>query len=240
MELQDGFIVGVFNYCDRWCETCALTSWCRLFADRAQAEASLDPQLKAVVEAPPLRHEVQEMPEWMEEMLEKIQDDIDKMTPEELDALRPPSVNEEDPLLQRASAYATTVHTWLGDDRNRSEDANDPEAVIAWFSMMIPAKIARALHGLGDRYLDPEEPTDYDGSAKVALNAIERSQAAWQQIAAAESTATTAGPAIAELTWLAQEVERMFPKAKQFIRPAFDEPDEVARLLAQPHGETSG
>ena len=23
MEIRDGFIVGIFNYCDRWCETCA-------------------------------------------------------------------------------------------------------------------------------------------------------------------------------------------------------------------------
>jgi len=240
MELQDGFIVGVFNYCDRWCERCALTTWCRLFADRAQTEASLDPQLKAVVEAPPLRHEVQEMPEWMEELLENIQDDIDKMSPEkedELDALRPPPVNKEDPLLQRASAYATTVHSWLGDDRNRSEDANEPRAVIAWFSMMIPAKIARALHGLGDRYLDPEEPTDYDGSAKVALLDIERSRAAWQELA---PTDPVASQSIAELTWLEQEVERMFPRARRFIRPAFDEPDEVARLLGERNESTSG
>ena len=25
MEVQDGFIVGIFNYCDRWCERCPLT-----------------------------------------------------------------------------------------------------------------------------------------------------------------------------------------------------------------------
>jgi hypothetical protein len=53
MEVRDGFIVGVYNYCDRWCERCALTSHCRLFADGAEAEASLDPALQAVVDAPP-------------------------------------------------------------------------------------------------------------------------------------------------------------------------------------------
>ena len=237
MEVRDGFIDGIFNYCDRWCETCALTSWCRLFADRAQAEASLDPQLKAVVEAPPLRHEVQEMPQWMEDLLENIQDDIDKMSPEDLDALRPPPVNKEDPLLQRASAYAMTVHTWLGDHRTKDGDATDPRAIIDWFSMMIPAKIARALHGLGDRYLDPKEPTDYDGSAKVALLGIERSRAAWQQLAPTDSAASQS---IAELNWLEQEVERMFPKARRFIRPAFDEPHEVARLLSERNESTSG
>lgn len=38
MEVQDGFIVGIFNYCDRWCERCALTGRCRLFADQAEIE----------------------------------------------------------------------------------------------------------------------------------------------------------------------------------------------------------
>jgi hypothetical protein len=98
---------------------------------------------------------------------------------------------------------------------------------------MIGAKIKRALHGLANEHLDPDEPTDADGSAKVALLGIERSRAAWQRITAADSTSTAAGPALADLTWLEQEVERMFPRARRFVRPAFDEPDEVARLLRE-------
>jgi hypothetical protein len=31
---------------------------------------------------------------------------------------------------------------------------------------------------------------------------------------------------------LSDELDRVFPKARAFVRPAFDEPDEVARLLA--------
>ena len=27
--------------------------------------------------------------------------------------------------------------------------------------------------------------------------------------------------------------EQVFPKARTFVRPAFDEPDEIAKLLAQ-------
>ena len=50
MEIQDGFIVDVYNYCDRWCEACPLTSRCRLFADVAEIEASLDPALKPVAD----------------------------------------------------------------------------------------------------------------------------------------------------------------------------------------------
>ncbi len=38
MEVREGFIVGIFNYCDRWCERCPLTSRCRVFADMAELE----------------------------------------------------------------------------------------------------------------------------------------------------------------------------------------------------------
>ena len=38
MEVSDGFIVGVYNFCDRWCERCPLTSRCRVFADVAEME----------------------------------------------------------------------------------------------------------------------------------------------------------------------------------------------------------
>ena len=57
MEIQDGFIAGIFNYCDSWCERCAFTSYCRVFADMVRIEASLDPQLKDVVDALPLPEE---------------------------------------------------------------------------------------------------------------------------------------------------------------------------------------
>ena len=33
MDTQDGFILGVYNYCDRWCEHCALASRCRVYAE---------------------------------------------------------------------------------------------------------------------------------------------------------------------------------------------------------------
>jgi hypothetical protein len=52
MDVRDGFIVGIDNYCDRWCETCAFTSRCRVFADRAEMEARHDSNLKAIREAP--------------------------------------------------------------------------------------------------------------------------------------------------------------------------------------------
>lgn len=52
---------------------------------------------------------------------------------------------------------------------------------------------------------------DYDGSAKVAL---------------------LGAPLIADLIWLSDELERVLPAARAFVRPGVDEPEDVAKLLA--------
>lgn len=41
MDVRDGFILGIYNYCDRWCESCAFTSRCGAFA-RAFVRAGFD------------------------------------------------------------------------------------------------------------------------------------------------------------------------------------------------------
>ena len=99
---------------------------------------------------------------------------------------------------------------------------------------MIRAKVFRAEHGLaGD---DPEfrdGPADHDGSAKVALLGIERSHAAWLQVVERGIASDgTINSFLSDLVWLGTELERVFPNARGFVRPAFDEPDEVAKLLA--------
>jgi hypothetical protein len=74
--------------------------------------------------------------------------------------------------------------------------------------------------------------SDHDGSAKVALIGIERSHAAW--LALIERGIAAHGdvaPLIEDLVWLSDAVERVFPKARAFVRPGLDEPDEVAMLL---------
>jgi hypothetical protein len=37
---------------------------------------------------------------------------------------------------------------------------------------------------------------------------------------------------IGDLEWMTDALDRLFPNARSFIRPAFDEPEAVARLLA--------
>jgi hypothetical protein len=68
-----------------------------------------------------------------------------------------------------------------------------------------------------------EFPSDADGSAKIALIAIDRSVAAWAAIHH-YITGGTEGvmDIIAFLDNLGQAVEKAFPKARSFMRPGFD------------------
>jgi hypothetical protein len=132
--------------------------------------------------------------------------------------------------------YCENVHDWLRQTGRESIQASaHPFAVIRWFHTLIHSKIARAVHGAAtDDDRDRRDwPADHDGSAKVALIGIERSHEAWLQ-AVERGTASDGIIEIflADLEWLAEELEREFPNARTFVRPGFDEPDEVARLLA--------
>jgi len=68
------------------------------------------------------------------------------------------------------------------------------------------------------------EAMDSDGSAKVALIGIGRSISAWRlmQIALTERSDSIV-PLILDLEKLRQKTELKFPKARDFIRPGFDE-----------------
>jgi hypothetical protein len=242
MDVQEGFIVGIYNYCDRWCETCAFTSRCRGFADHAELEAEHDPHLKPVTEAPPLPQDIPPPPpRWMQELI----DEMNKLaqepiTDDEYEQARPSIAPEHKSIETRAHAYSDSVHAWLeARDSGSRHQPTDPRAVVGWFQYSIPAKIHRALSGLAYHEADERDwPADHDGSAKVALLGIERSHAAWLELVHLElASASEIEPFIAHLIWLSDELERVFPKARAFVRPGFDEPDAVARLLASEGGQ---
>ena len=239
MEVRDGFIVGIFNYCDRWCERCAFTSDCRLFADLAEMQASRDPNLKAVADAPPLPEEAPPPPSaWLRELIEQM-NEAEKHPPslEEWQRMRPRVPAEHKSIDARATEYARRTYQWLTGNQDRPGLAEEPARdVISWFHTLIAAKIHRALTTWPDD--DPEDADfDNDGSAKVALIGLDESHASWLELAERGVVGRReADSFIADLVWLGEALERVRPNAREFIRPAFDEPDAVARFLAGKEG----
>jgi hypothetical protein len=238
MEVQDGFIVSIFNYGDSWCERCRFTSRCRLFADRAEMEAELDPNLRPVRDAPPLPAEAAPpSPLWMKELIDDLNEAARRpVSEEEWEQIRPRVPAEHKSLNARAKEYASRTYEWLTATGPASEqDREDPRHVIAWFHVLIAAKINRSLTVWPAE--DPRDPiatSDNDGSAKVALLGIDRSHAAWLALVERDVLSSSqAMPFVADLVWLGEALERVRPKARGFVRPAFDEPDAIASLLAE-------
>jgi hypothetical protein len=236
MELQDGFIVGVYNYCDAWCAACRLTSYCRVFADRAAMEAQADPNLKPVTDAPLLpEEEPPPPPRWMQEFLDDlVAASKEPLTPEEIEASRPKPPEAHLRIAERAKIYGQRVHDWLRslNDARDTLDAGNPVDVIAWFSYFIAAKVHRAINRLATWSDDTDEVADHNGSAKVALEGIGRSHAAWLALVEQGTLSLArAYPFIVDLVWLGQAVEEVFPKAREFVRSGLDEPEDVAKML---------
>lgn len=235
MEIREGFIIGVFNYCDRWCETCALTSYCRVFADMARADAAMDPHLASVVNATPALLERLPAPmRWLEDVLEEMESlGGGQLTREEIADCEQKMSAAHEEIYERAKAYCVWAHECIEQLREARHSENEPVAVIAWFSSLNASKIRRALTGLAEFDGDRAFPPDHEGAAKVALLGIDRSYAAWQQLVAERRiSAARATPCLEELAWMRDQLEVAIPNARSFVRPGFDEPEAVTTLMA--------
>jgi hypothetical protein len=96
--------------------------------------------------------------------------------------------------------------------------------IIQWYLFFIEAKLQRALQGkMEDDEDNDGYPKDSDGSAKIALIAIERSIGAWSGIYEKQpASEDVALKTLSLLSQLKQKTLEEFPVAMQFKRPGFD------------------
>lgn len=109
-------------------------------------------------------------------------------------------------------------------------DIKDAIEVIRWYQLQIFVKIQRASKNRTeiDRMNEEDLPDDSDGSAKIALIGIERSIAAWKILLNNfPEQKKVLIQIIIQLKNLKKRTERSFPKAKDFKRPGFDDPQEI-------------
>jgi hypothetical protein len=224
--MRSNRIEFISEYCDRWCERCAFTTRCTAYA--VQAALGMCGDLKEALQL------AVGVPMAVRDRRPSAEFEFVKPTPAEQHAFEV-TINEharrikEAPLTKHAMNVAVAEHRWLHEHAatRASADAVLREAVevVLRHSVFIGGKLARALHGResgGDAGDDPIQ-NDWNGSAKIALIAIERSESAWQTIA--DTTGDTGAAALASsLATLGGEVEGAFPFARLFKRPGFDEP----------------
>ena len=241
LAADERFIPGIYNYCDRWCERCPQTVHCLNFTI-SESEFS-DPETKDV------RNEAfwRKLSETFTESLELLRE-VGKKWGVELENLDSGSDTERRRLndeaveahviCRGAKGYSKMVEDWFREKEGfffgtaafTKEEVGTDEAfeVIRWYQYFISAKIARAMRGKmeeeEERY--EEFASDADGSAKVALIAIDRSIGAWAVIFRHYHLyAESVFEIISFLGLLRQTVEETFPKARSFIRPGFNDLD---------------
>jgi hypothetical protein len=243
METQDGFILGVYNYCDRWCEHCALASRCRVYAEDLRMSLDLPelPPQAAASESPSVVRSLGAVAAAFEEAIPDeffvwgaktgSEEDPDELPP------RPELEPAELELQRRVKALGSCFWKWLAPESRADEPlVKDAVDVLQHFSIYVGPKVHRALTGRKDC----EEygmQSDALGSAKAALLALERLADAWLQLAErGVISVLEAAPVLSELQSVIAELERLFPRARDFVRPGFDEPEAVAMLELRERG----
>jgi hypothetical protein len=246
------FIEGIYNYCDRWCERCPFTSRCLNFAlgeEQFADPETRDVNNEAFWQK--LTETLQLTLDMLKEMIEQEGIDLDSLDVEE--AVEEERLNEEiaanHECAHAAAVYGEMVDNWFDSTQGLFEekenelnlkvrlaipnanpfeeaaDLKDSVEIIRWYQHLIFAKILRAIEGkLEERagILD-EFPKDSDGSAKVALIAIDRSMATWgamrNHFPEQEDTILDL---LVHLDRLRRRIEKTFPDARAFVRPGFD------------------
>ena len=233
------FIPGIYNDCDRWCERCPQTSRCLNFS--ISEEEFSDPEardIKNEVFWSKLSGILGETLELLRESAKERGIELETLgSVDDMESMKTKDVTVENHLLCRAAKrYSERVEDWF---RGREtlffeiaaaarEGVSLEEAfeVIRWYQYFICAKVMRAVRGKIEEEEDGCDgfPSDSDGSAKIALIAIDRSIGAWAVIQHYISDCDNdVIDVIAFLDGLRQAVEETFPNARSFIRPGFDE-----------------
>jgi hypothetical protein len=247
------FISGIYNYCDRWCERCAFTSRCMNFAMSREyttdPEASDITNEKFWQSLSEIFKVTREM---LEDSAEELGIDIDSIDFEETsreESIKDKIVQNHE-CCRAAKKYSEMVDEWFASEYNptlrvigKQEAKNavglnkidfsdgpvtieEVVEIIYWYQHFIYVKLMRSIRGtLGNTSeLLEDYPKDSDGSAKVALIGIDRSMAAWTHMHQYfPSHQPQILSVLTQLDRLRRRVETIFPEARNFIRPGFDE-----------------
>lgn len=257
--MEEQFIDGVHNYCDRWCERCPFTARCVVYASEQElSEETKDPSDPAFWQY--IKKNFEDVLESLNRMMEEMGIDPDDV--ENLPASEPnPDLQAlEKKMRDKTLYYANAVNDFFQVNapyfEQKSEELEeqivdgrpvdlekwqffqDAVEVIRWYQYFISAKIHRAVHSLEHQELfDDPLQSDANGSAKIAIIAIERSLGAWEVVRHHLPEKQDEILALQQhLQHLLSEMEQLFPQWQKFHRPGWDdEPRNTLRLDFNPN-----
>jgi hypothetical protein len=227
---QEGFTDSIFNYCDRWCEKCHFTSKCRNFAMSKDEPSSDSSEVWEYIENT-FKATMLMIQEKMQEL---------GIDPSEIDKvdLRKEYDPHDHPLYKNVHSLSLEMHKWLSgkkhgklpDDaltvkmsKKNNQRLDESLEIIYFYNFFISAKVYRALLNHNKYQLD-EIQNDSNGSAKIALIAMDRLIGAWSVLM--ENMADHEDEILDFLIKLAEVRKQTlirFPNALNFVRPGFDQ-----------------
>lgn len=246
------FIPGVYNYCDRWCERCPFTSRCMNFAlSEEQFDDPQARDIKNEAFWQKLHEVFQVTLEMLKETAKEQGINLNCLdlhaAAEENKKIN--NIAKNHGCAHAAKTYAEMVKSWFDSSKDLFEEKADdlslkarlelPDSdpvkeaaglkdtvdIIRWYQHFIYVKLLRAVRGSMEESspsLD-EFPKDSDGSAKIALIAMDRSIAAWGQMSTYfPQCKDEILDILVRLDRLRRKTEEIFSDARAFVRPGFD------------------
>ncbi len=245
--MKADFIPGIYNYCDRWCERCTFAKRCRVYTEDLEAKKTKKVDVIHERISTDIEKELKKSFELLQKMVED-REVLGYMEETEEDYIEEQSDNQGNTLKEKGNVYIKLVDEWFKSNKaffeEREEEISkkialklgvDEEALdhinrafenIRWYQVFISAKIHRSLAGLKLENFEEIHFTqnDSNGSAKVALLAIEQSITSWETIRTYFPEKTDELIDIFVLLHkIQEELKQIFPLAKKFIRPGFDD-----------------
>lgn len=221
----------IFHWCDRWCERCKYTGNCTLYNNSTPLGnenpddffKSLSMIFKTTIDL--LKEQARKAGIDFESLEnDDIKDEYDK---------KKYAIRDNGGLLL-AKQYSKLVKYWL-DSLSEKESLGmemclqdsmllECIEVIQWYQYLIEVKFTRALMLQEDENDECQLPYDSIGNAKLLLVSIERNIGAWgymyQKFREDEDEILDILVLLQKIT---RQVERIFPGAREFIRPGLDE-----------------
>ena len=217
-----GFIPGIYNYCDRWCEKCEQQLRCMSFVmgKKIEEKGGFNFEREGHREDESIWARLKEVFESTYEVLHELAEerglDVEDIYASE-------NIDRE----FWGEDYEGTPREQLYEiinDKEKNELLEEALEVVGWYPDLIQAKIRRALYGYHYHTANKSKTTeDYNGSAKVALIGVERSIENWKIIQPlCPAYQKEISHLLVVLEQLRSDADEYFPKARTFVRPGFD------------------
>lgn len=257
--MQERFISGIHNYCDRWCERCPFTERCEVFAaEQNLTEAEKDPTRPEFWEN--LKKDFEEILDSLNQKMAELGIETGDGDTRPLPEPDPAVVEREEKMREATMQYVRDVDAFFKNNTayfeqkgaevaEQIEDRQpvdleswqffqDAVEVIQWYQYFIAAKIDRAVGGMGDpAEQNDNTQRDANGSAKIAMIALERSLGAWEVVGGhLPEKKDEIRDLKRQLQHLRARVLELFPDWHVFHRPGFDDqPKNTVRLNFNPN-----